>query len=231
METRILDIPFEPDIAPFLTRLGLDDDRDVAADFAAVLEKAVRLAQPKAAFAAIAVEAADTASGRVAIGGVEFSSRLLAKKLAGAETVWPHVATCGRELYDSALAVENPLERYWWDEIMNQALKDIRAALETHIEDAFQSGPTTIMGPGSLDAWPLEQQIPLFRLLGDAPARVGVELTADLIMLPFKSVSGILFSNAEGWECCSLCRQEGCPNRRAAYDAAEAMANECQDSI
>lgn len=219
---RLVEIPFIPDAPLLLSRVGLEDNSDVAGDFLLLVEKAKRLARPKAAYVAASVEEIDSVSGRVVIGGVEFFSRLLAEKLSGIETVWPHLATCGREVYDFAVASESPLERYWWDEIMNQALSDIRGVLPRCIEREFHPGRLSSMGPGSLEAWPLEQQLPLFRLLGSAAESVGIELTEHLIMLPFKSISGILFPNAEGWESCSLCRQEGCPNRRAAFDAAQA---------
>ena len=39
--------------------------------------------------------------------------------------------------------------------------------------------------------WPIEEQQPLFRLLGDTERAVGVRLTDSMLMVPTKSVSGI----------------------------------------
>lgn len=38
--------------------------------------------------------------------------------------------------------------------------------------------------------WPLTQQQPLFTLLGDPEASIGVQLTDSLLMIPNKSLSG-----------------------------------------
>ena len=74
------------------------------------------------------------------------------------------------------------------------------------------------MGPGSLADWPIQEQVNLFRLLGDTEAQVGVLLTESCLMLPTKSVSGIRFMASESWENCMLCPRPICPSRRAAYD-------------
>jgi hypothetical protein len=74
------------------------------------------------------------------------------------------------------------------------------------------------MNPGSLPDWPLEQQRVLFELLGDTRKTIGVELTESLVMVPIKSVSGILFTNEEEFASCRRCSRQGCPGRRVPYD-------------
>ncbi len=59
----------------------------------------------------------------------------------------------------------------------------------------------------------------LFALLGDVRSAIGVELTDSLLMVPRKSVSGILFVAEETFASCQLCPRQDCPNRRAPYDA------------
>ena len=49
------------------------------------------------------------------------------------------------------------------------------------------------MNPGSLADWPLREQRPLFGLLGDVQAGHRRRADASLLMMPTKSVSGILF--------------------------------------
>jgi hypothetical protein len=75
------------------------------------------------------------------------------------------------------------------------------------------------MAPGSLTDWPLREQRPLFALLGDTEALVGVRLTDSCLMLPNKSVSGIRFPTEKHFESCQLCPRPDCPGRRAPYDA------------
>ena len=74
------------------------------------------------------------------------------------------------------------------------------------------------MSPGEVSDWPTEEQARLFALLGDTRQLIGVELTDSLLMVPTKSVSGILFSTDSGFVSCQLCPQEQCHERRAPYD-------------
>ncbi len=74
------------------------------------------------------------------------------------------------------------------------------------------------MNPGSLDDWPLAEQRQLFSVFGDVKKLIGVELTDSFLMVPIKSVSGVVFPTEHRFESCQLCQREGCPNRRAKYD-------------
>ena len=91
-------------------------------------------------------------------------------------------------------------------------------ALGHHLSTCYDLGRTATMAPGSLADWPIREQRPLFRILGDPLTAVGVELTDSFLMIPNKSVSGIRFPTEERFESCQLCPREGCPGRRAAYD-------------
>lgn len=217
MEKHFVDIDFNPDAASLLARLHLDGDSDEAADFLELLDKAKAIARPRAVFMRTTIERNDP-SGEVILGGERFTSRILSANLKDADAVWPHVATCGREIYDFAMSIPDPFERYWCDEIMEAALAEVRVAMLQAIEKAYSPGKVTVMSPGSLTEWPIQEQVPLFRLLGSAPAECGVELTDAMLMVPNKSVSGVLFHNENGWESCVMCPREGCPNRRAKYD-------------
>ena len=64
------------------------------------------------------------------------------------------------------------------------------------------------MNPGSLADWPLREQRPLFGLLGNVRAAIGVTLTPSLLMTPTKSVSGILFPSEETFASCQLCHAD-----------------------
>lgn len=212
---RMIEADYAPETGGVLARLALDADSDEAEDFLAMLAEAKAIARPKAAITRRRVEHID--SGRVGIGGVEFSSPLLAGHLAGLDAAWPYFATCGRELYDWAEGMVDPFERYWADAIMQTALDSAVAALDDRFEADFYRGKTADMNPGSLAEWPLGEQKPLFRLFGDAAARGGISLTATMLMLPNKTVSGIRFANENGYVNCRLCPKGNCPNRRAPF--------------
>jgi hypothetical protein len=74
------------------------------------------------------------------------------------------------------------------------------------------------MNPGSLTDWPLDEQRQLFDLLGDTQELAGVCLTESLLMLPTKSVSGILFETESRFESCQLCPRVRCRARGAPYE-------------
>ncbi len=217
MPYHLIEIAFAPQPDALLGKLRLDADSDEAGDFLALLEKAAPLARPRAALGTARVDAVEE-SGRVVLAGVEFMSPLLAKNLAEVETAWPYLASCGRELYDFVMAIGDPFERFWGDAIMQQALTDVRAAMDAYLAESVYAGKTAAMSPGSLPEWPIREQVPLFTLLGDATARCGVSLTETMLMLPNKSISGVRFPNEHGYVNCRLCPKERCPNRKAAYE-------------
>ena len=74
------------------------------------------------------------------------------------------------------------------------------------------------MDPGSLEDWPITEQPKLFSIFGDTEGLVGVRLTDSLLMLPRKSISGILFPSEEGFQSCQLCDRAHCPGRRSSSD-------------
>ena len=80
---------------------------------------------------------------------------------------------------------------------------------------------TAAMNPGSLTDWPLPRATSeLFALLGDVRSAIGVELTDTLLMVPRKSVSGIVFVAEETLrQLPTVPASNDCPNRRAPYDA------------
>lgn len=217
MELRFIEIKFHPNVETLRDKLGLGQDSDEAEDFVGLLEKALPYARPKAALGTAVIDSIDE-SGKVVIEGVEFHSPLLAKNLEGIRNAWPYLATCGRELYEFTQSIPDPFERFWLDAVMQQALTEVRAAMTQLLADELYEGKTAAMGPGSLEEWPISQQKPLFRLLGEAPEKCGVTLTDTMLMLPNKSVSGIFFPNEHGYVNCRLCPRENCPNRKAPYD-------------
>ena len=214
MDIRVIETAFKPDPDALLSRLGLDAESDEAEDFLRLLSELAPVARPKAVIGEAKVSLTEFAD-RIMIGGVEFVSRLLVKNLAAEEVAWPYIATCGRELYDRVMAIPDPFERYWGDEIMLAALTQIRSVLKDFLAAEFFPGATAWMSPGSLVEWPIRQQVPLFRLLGEGASAIGVELTDSQLMIPNKSVSGIRFHNEHGYVDCCLCPRINCPNRKA----------------
>jgi hypothetical protein len=189
-------------------------------EFTALVETARRVGRPKAIYTEAYVEIAGTE--RVHIGGAAFTSAMLRQNLAQVERVFAFVATCGHEMDTIALPENDFLQEFWWDTIKERLFHSAFDHLAAHLQRVYRLGKWASMNPGAGDAdvWPIEQQRPLFDLLGDVRAQIGVELTDSYLMRPNKTVSGIIFPTEKDFRTCQVCRRENCPSRSAAFDLA-----------
>ncbi|MGI6206692.1 MAG: vitamin B12 dependent-methionine synthase activation domain-containing protein [Anaerolineae bacterium] len=217
MQTILLDeISFEVDLEALYRRLRMQPDSPFTEDVRRIALEGQALARPKAVYALAAVGA--KGDGKVQVENVTFESRVMVVNLEQAYRVFPYVATCGTELEQWANSKADLLERFWAEAVQEQALAAARRALDADVQERFRPGKVSRMSPGSLEDWPLQQQAPLFALLGDVEGAVGVRLTESFLMLPAKSVSGILFPTEDSYENCMLCPREECPGRRAPFN-------------
>jgi len=158
------------------------------------------------------------AEDSVIIGGVLFKSKVLRKHLDKVERVFPYVVTIGKGVEDLEKASGDALEKYYLDLIGNAAVVKARDHLKIRLADRYGLEGLSYLGPGQLKDWPLEEQKPLFSLLGDVERAVGVTLSDSLLMIPRKSLSGIYFPTEIPFMACQLCPRESCPSRKARYD-------------
>ena len=114
------------------------------------------------------------------IDGIRFSSRVLRVNLDPIHRVFPHVATCGKELEEWSEGIADPLDRFAADYIKELAVRDALEYLRAHICAVHAVKKLSHMNPGSLPDWPLPQQAPLFKLLGDLEALIGVQAHREL---------------------------------------------------
>jgi hypothetical protein len=184
--------------------------------FGRVVEEARRVGRPKAVYRFASFEKGD--DDAVLIDGITLRSRVLSVHLEDVYRVFPFVATCGRELVTWAKTKTDMMERFWADSIMDRALMCAATHLAEHLKQRYRLEKAGAMTPGSLVDWPIQEQVPLFGILGDIEGTIGVRLTEGLMMDPVHSVSGILFPTEDDFEECSLCPRENCPKRRAPYE-------------
>ena len=154
----------------------------------------------------------------VEIAGVVFRSRVLRHNLERAQKVFPFIMTVGPELERTAASLGDLLRQYYLEEIANTVLERAADWLAEKLSRRWGFPGLSCMSPGSLEDWPISEQIKLFSLFGDTEKSVGVRLTNSLLMVPRKSISGILFPSEEGFISCRLCPRENCPSRKADYD-------------
>jgi hypothetical protein len=215
----LTDIAFEPNVDALLKRMRVQTGTAEADAFSDLIATAREIAKPKAAYRECFVEARTDAT--VTLDGSVFSSRTLSKNLSGVERVFPFVVTCGREL--DRVSFENDiLQAYWWDAVKGEVLASARSYLKDYLHRRYRLEKTATMSPGSGDVhiWPIQEQRPLFALLGDVKNAIGVELTSSCLMLPIKTLSGIRFPTTVDFRSCQVCRREDCPSRSAAFDRA-----------
>lgn len=185
-----------------------------------LLDAAAPLIHARAVYRTCSVESFEGEA--VIVGGVRLESRVLRKNLDCVQEVFPFVVTIGPELETYARKAGDLLRQYYLDVIGNLAVRAARQHLALHIQNRRGLPPLSAMNPGSLADWPIQQQRPIFRLLEDGPAAVGVTLTQHLLMVPSKSVSGMFFPAETPFVSCELCPQTHCPARKAGYNEAKA---------
>lgn len=181
-----------------------------------LVEKANKIARPVAVYRSAEVE--ERQDDQVWISGYQFTSQVLRVNLEQATRVFPFVATCGMELQAWGESIGDWMWGYWAEAIKEEALRKALEALQGHLQEVFHLERHSTMSPGSLESWPISQQSVLFELLDSGAQAAGVRLTESLLMVPTKSVSGIVFPIDHSFESCMLCNRENCPGRRAPYD-------------
>ncbi len=216
----VLDLPFELDVASVAKQIKLRNNAEAVEEAAARLIEMVKgVARPRGLYRRVRPVLGDDSTFK--IDGIPFTSRVLSKVLDNEHDVFPYLVTIGPELDSLDVSHSDMLERYRLDAVKSMVLHSAGRAFAAHLAEKYPGGRLTHINPGEIDDWPLEQQRPLFSLLGGAEV-LGVSLTEGGMMKPVKSRSGLFFYNDDGFETCRLCRQMRCSGRRAAYDPAVA---------
>jgi hypothetical protein len=200
------------DSALLCNALRVKPGSEHALRIAELVAEAQMIARPKAAYREVTPERFTTDG--VVIDGTALTGRLLLTNIKPAAKIYAFVATCGTELEAWAKNYPDLLESFWTDTIMNMALGAAVGELEKRLKPLCEDHFMSCMNPGALPDWPLTEQRPLFRILGTAPADIGITLTDSCLLLPLKSISGIYFDSAQDFCNCQLCPRESCFGRR-----------------
>jgi len=198
-----------------LERLKIDERRSRSLGVENIFKTGVSLVDPRAIYATgyVSKHSVD----KTEIEDTKFSSRVLAKNLEQIERVFPYVLTIGDPLENAARSSENIAAKLVLEAVGDLALGSALEHLQRHISRQYGLGTTSHMGPGQLD-WPITEQRELFSILGCVKDKIGVTLTDSLMMMPRKSISGIIFPTEETFISCQLCQRNKCPSRKAPFD-------------
>ena len=211
------DFPVELSLEKTLERLKLNEGRSQTLGVEDVFKTAAVLIHTRAIYGVAYVSKCSL--GKIEIDSIEFRSRVLAKNLERIERVFPYVLTIGDSLENTARSSESMTRRLVLETVGDLALGSGLEHVQRHISEQYGLETTSNMGPGQLD-WPIEQQRELFSLLGHVKDAIGVTLTGSLMMVPRKSISGIIFPTEETFISCQLCQRNKCPSRKAPFDRA-----------
>jgi hypothetical protein len=166
----------------------------------------------------VLVEGADT----IIEGSVTLESKVIARLLKRCEKVAIFALTIGNHLEEMvAYLAENGLvlQATVLDAIGSGATEKVADFVEDRIRRmANADGLVTSwrFSPGYCD-WEVSQQKMVFRALNGDSA--GIRLTESLLMIPRKSISGIIGiglpkHNIENYNPCQTCKKKDCPGRR-----------------
>lgn len=210
------DIPFRIDMRSLLHRLHIMEDVPYLDDLQRLLVAAQAIGKPRACYRVANIDS--KGDDFVIIDGVRLTSRILRVNLEEAQRVFIYVVTAGQELEEWVQSMGDLLMQYCADAISEMVLHTATGHVHECLAERFRPGQTSQMEPGSLADWPLPEQRPLFRLLGDVRGAIGVQLTDSCLMIPRKSVSVLEFPTEGSFASCQLCLREQCPSRRAPYE-------------
>ncbi len=146
--------------------------------------------------------------------------KIIARQLRGSEAYALFVATAGVEFeaYQQQLKEQGDLVRVFIADALGTVIAEkcadrMEETLQTNI-DKLHWHHTNRFSPGYC-GWPVSQQQMLFSLLPPSPC--GVQLTASSLMVPIKSVSGIVGLGREVRRMdytCGLCDMKHCYKRK-----------------
>ncbi len=180
-----------------------------------LIETIAPVMNPKALYSVSFVDKIE--GDRVTIGDTVFTSKVVRMNLEQVGRVFPYIVTAGVEL--DAVELSKGQSAMLLDQVKTVVVSKAYQYLRTHLAEKYGIKKLSSVGPGRLDEWPITQQRELFSLFGDNVDRIGVHLTKTCLMVPVKTVSGLLFPSEAGFESCELCSREKCMGRRTAFDS------------
>ena len=231
-EREVLDMPIVDNLIPrldhdrmdrYLRRyLGPRTSGELQKELKRQYHRCLELIEPKGIYEVYEIDR--VVDSRVFFKNEEgFQGVNVARILKGSKISCIYVATIG-DAVEKALANmkcdgQGMLSVLYLDAISTVALEEVRVQLceRIRLEEAEKRGwkMTCSFAPGQ-SGWSLEEQKGLFSMV-DAK-RIGVTLTDSCLMLPFKSLSGMVGIGPEDQidktkSACELCQRLDCPSR------------------
>ena len=220
-----VDVDIEIDKKQVYQYIGYEDDQNVSVRISSIIddytEHAHSLINPLFSYV---IKDVEWARGSISLieGSVIFKSRVIARLLEHCSQVAIFVVTIGKYLEETAFELARDgliLQATVLDAIGSDAVEKVAEFAQDRIKEVVEAQGLAIsrrFSPGYCD-WNIGQQRMLFyALTGDT---VGIRLTGECLMIPQKSISGIIGigpsnANVENYNPCKTCRKKNCPGRR-----------------
>jgi hypothetical protein len=182
------------------------------------IEKGLGLITPKVVYAFTGIKVIEEPRVTLETGQI-VQSIILSDMLKGGQTVALFVATIGESLEReaSALGKTSILNAWVLEQTGDYVLRQVSAHVKARVEETLggkASGFSPGTGTGKL--FGIDQQKALFEVL-EPQKNIGVTLTPSFLMVPRKSVSGILAATPKEYDACQYCPRERCMSRRRPF--------------
>lgn len=208
-----------------LRSIGYDARRKPSARVASLLdehmENAHDLIDPRYAYVLRDIERIRRSCAFIE-GSVVFESVVITRLLEKCQMVAVFLATIGGRLEEMVLRLAEDglvLESVVLDAIGSVATEEVGEFVQSRIEEVAHAqglGVSRRFSPGYCD-WTVRQQRMVFRAMNGSS--MGIRLTRACLMVPRKSISGILgigpsSGDLEHYNPCRTCRKRNCVGRR-----------------
>jgi hypothetical protein len=220
-----VDVSIEIDKEQVCRYIGYEDGQNLSPRISSLVdeyaEHAHGLINPSYSYV---IKDVEWARGSIAFveGSISFKSRVIAKLLGRCTRVAIFLVTIGKYLEETSFQLAKDglvLQATVLDAIGSVAVEKVAGFVQARIKEIVKTqGHVTSrrFSPGYCD-WKIGQQQMLFSaLIGNT---IGIRLTGECLMIPQKSISGIVGvgpsdANVENYDPCKTCRKKDCPGRR-----------------
>ena len=221
-------LPFEFDIEDLLETLT--NRRLKEKDILPLVDECRQLIEPKAVYKFTRVMKVENDDIQVE-GGYRLKSIILGDLLENNQTIIPYVVTIGSHLEEKASkeAKNSIIKGFIMEQIADYAVDRARGYLIALAKkrlggNVFNFSP----GSGTGKLFDINQQEILFKII-DPTATIDVLLTPNYLMIPRKTISGILASTPLEYVACEYCPRE-CENRKKEYKG-EYIGHHCEHDV
>ena len=223
MRLKVLsDLTLRYDLEELMHFCHLEYLRDKIKDVEVVFEESYRLIDPRAVYKTVKIS--EVKGSRLVLeGGSVFESELLAEKFKCTPEIAVYVATIGSALERrvTELGPKELSKSFIMDSVGTYALRQVSDTIQ---KDFQPDGVERLskFSPGDTAYWDIVQQKVLFGVLGaeEVEKATGVRLSQSYVMVPRKSVSGVIGDTEEQFQECQICEKR-CEFRKAPFKGRE----------